>query len=59
MNREEKKQLAEALRSDIEGAALVALVDYRGVTVEEINTVRRKFEALGVKYVAKNSIVKR
>lgn len=60
MNREEKKQLAEALRSDIEGAALVALVDYRGVTVEEISTVRRKFEALGVKYVvAKNSIVKK
>ena len=60
MNREQKKQIAEALRSDIEAAALVALVDYRGVTVEEINAVRRKFESLGVKYVvAKNSIVKK
>lgn len=60
MNREQKKQIAESLRADIEAAGLIALVDYRGVTVEEINAVRRKLESLGVKYVvAKNSIVKK
>ena len=36
----------------------MAVVDYRGVTVEEINQVRRDFEKNGLTYlVAKNTLV--
>lgn len=60
MTPEQKKQVAANLRLKIEASPLLALVDYRGVTVEEINSVRRNFEKVGVSYVVvKNSILKK
>lgn len=60
MTPEQKKQIAADLSVKIEASPLLALVDYRGVTVEEINSVRRNFGKAGVSYVVvKNSILKK
>ena len=43
-----------------ESAPLVVLINYEGITVEEVNTIRRTFEEKGITYlVAKNNIVKK
>lgn len=56
-----KKQESLAfLKSNLEEVPLLILVDYEGVSVEDINSIRRSFEAKGIKYiVAKNNIIKK
>jgi large subunit ribosomal protein L10 len=60
MDRTEKAEYIDALSSRLRAAPLVALADYRGVTVAEINTLRRTLEAKGLEYrVIKNTLARR
>jgi large subunit ribosomal protein L10 len=60
MSRAEKINLVDDLSSRLERAPFVALADYRGITVEEVNALRNKFRSAGVHYeVIKNKLAKR
>jgi len=59
MNRTQKDIVVKDLTARLAEAPLVMLADYRGVTVEEIDVIRRHLEANGVDYrVVKNSLTK-
>lgn len=56
---DQKKQVVEEIRSKIKDAKTVVLVDYRGLTVEEVTELRRKFTEAGVEYkVYKNTMMR-
>jgi large subunit ribosomal protein L10 len=58
MIRSEKLEIINQLKTQLEESALIALVNFKGITVEEVNKVRRTFEAAGVQYVVrKNKLV--
>ena len=60
MDREAKEQFVEEIRGRLLGAPLVILSDWRGSTVEEMNSLRRACEPLGVRFrVVKNTLCKR
>ena len=60
MSRAEKVKLVDELTSRLENAPFVALADYRGISVEEVNALRNKFREAGVHYeVIKNKLAKR
>jgi large subunit ribosomal protein L10 len=60
MSRADKVTLVTELTSRLETAPFVALADYRGITVEEVNALRNKFREAGVHYeVIKNKLAKR
>jgi large subunit ribosomal protein L10 len=60
MNRTGKVELVQELTTRLEAAPFVALTDYRGVTVEEVNAFRRELESQGVEYrVIKNTLARR
>lgn len=60
MSRAEKANLVDGLSSRLETAPFVALADYRGITVEEVNALRNKFRDAGIHYeVIKNKLAKR
>lgn len=55
----EKKQIVANLTELLNGAAAGVLVDYRGLTVEEDTTLRKKFREAGVNYqVVKNTLLR-
>lgn len=59
MNRTQKEQTVEALRSDLEQVEALYLADFRGLTVEEVNTLRHEFRQAGCTYkVVKNTLLK-
>ncbi|MBQ1326786.1 MAG: 50S ribosomal protein L10 [Eubacterium sp.] len=56
---EQKKPIVEEIKANIDGAASVVLVDYRGLTVEQDTDLRRKAREAGLVYkVYKNTMVK-
>ena len=58
--RAEKAVRIETLKNEISSAPLVALVDYKSVTVEQVNSIRRTFESKGLTYrVEKNTLINR
>jgi len=60
MNREEKAQVVQEVRGAFAGAPFIVLTDFKGSTVEQMNTLRRAFEAKGVGFrVVKNTLAKR
>ncbi len=60
MNREQKAEYVDALSARLKESPFVALADYRGVEVAEINQFRRTLEAQGIEYrVIKNTLAKR
>jgi large subunit ribosomal protein L10 len=60
MNRNEKQQEVEFLREALLDVNALFLADYRGITVEEANTMRREFREKECSYkVIKNSLLKR
>ena len=60
MSRSEKANVVDGLTTRLENAPFVALADYRGITVEEVNALRNKFREAGVHYeVIKNKLAKR
>lgn len=60
MNQTQKAELVDGLVSKLGGAPLLMLADYRGVTVKEIDNVRRELEKSGIEYrVIKNTLARR
>jgi large subunit ribosomal protein L10 len=60
MNRTQKAEMVAQLTARLGTAPLIMVADYRGVTVSEIDMVRRSLEEAGVEYkVVKNSLAKR
>ncbi|MEL6344550.1 MAG: 50S ribosomal protein L10 [Myxococcota bacterium] len=60
MNRTQKAELVDALTTRLAETPLIILADYRGVTVKEIDTIRRDLESKGVEYrVVKNTLARR
>ena len=57
MPQQDKQELVQKLREDIEGASALILTDYRGLTVSEITALRRKLREAGADYkVVKNTL---
>ncbi|ONI40171.1 50S ribosomal protein L10 [Candidatus Epulonipiscium fishelsonii] len=55
---EEKQTIVNEIKSKLEGASSIALVDYRGINVEQDTKMRRSFRELGVEYkVYKNTML--
>jgi large subunit ribosomal protein L10 len=60
MNRTQKEAHVADLRAKLTAAPFLALADYRGVDVAEINKFRRTLGAKGIEYlVIKNTLAKR
>jgi large subunit ribosomal protein L10 len=60
MNRAQKEALVTNISERLGAAPLIMLADYRGVTVAEIDGIRRELEKHGVEYqVIKNSLASR
>ena len=60
MNRTDKEAYVQELSARLQRTPFVAFADYRGVTVAEINAVRRRFEAAGMSYVVvKNALAEK
>ena len=60
MDREEKKQTADALHEELKKAKGVVLSKFQGITVAQDFDLRRKVAAAGAKYqVVKNSLIER
>ena len=58
MNRNDKSAEIDRLRTSLQGVPAVILADFRGMTVEETNSLRRAFRVEGVHYeVVKNTLV--
>lgn len=59
MNREEKAEIVEELKQTLGHAASVIVADYRGLTVEQVNSLRREIRRAECSYrVVKNTLVK-
>ncbi|MBS7528702.1 50S ribosomal protein L10 [Fusibacter paucivorans] len=58
-NFENKKVVVEGIKEKFAAAKSAVLVDYRGLTVEEVTELRSQFRAAGVEYkIYKNNLVK-
>ena len=58
-SREEKGILIEELRERLRGTDLVIVTDYRGLTVGQMQTLRRDLRAAGGQFkVAKNTLLR-
>ncbi len=58
-NLENKKTIVEEIKAKFETAQSAVVVDYRGLTVEEVTELRNKFREANVEYkVYKNNLVK-
>ncbi|EOD01484.1 50S ribosomal protein L10 [Caldisalinibacter kiritimatiensis] len=56
---EKKKQIVSEIKEKIDNAQSVVLVDYRGLNVEEVTELRKKFREAGVEYkVYKNTLMR-
>lgn len=56
---EQKKQVVEEIKNKIDDAQSVILVDYRGLNVEEVTELRKKYSEAGVDYkVYKNTMMR-
>ena len=59
MNREQKAEVIERLRANLDGVPAVVLTDFQGMTVEQTNDLRNRFREAGVHYeVVKNTLVR-
>lgn len=60
MNRTEKAEIVEGIKSRFSDAPLVVLTDFKGSTVQQMDVLRRTFESKGVGYlVVKNTLARR
>lgn len=60
MNKTEKSEMISLIKEKFEQSTAVYLVDYTGITVDQINGLRREFIKDGISYkVFKNTLVKR
>ncbi len=59
MDRSEKRKLVDALRSDLNEAGVIVVAHYKGLTVAEVEKLRREVRNVGASVrVAKNRLVK-
>lgn len=59
LNLTQKQALVEELRGSFQKAAILILTDYKGMTVEQVNDLRRKLKEVGVEYrVVKNTLLR-
>lgn len=59
MNRNEKRQAVTDFSKKVEGFQAAVLTHYRGLNVEQINTLRRRFREEKISYhVVKNTVMK-
>lgn len=59
-NRQVKEQIVREIREKFEKAVSVIFVDYRGLNVEEVTQLRKKFREAGAEYkVYKNTLMRR
>ncbi len=59
-NKSVKEQIVKEIKEKIERAGAVVLVDYRGLNVEEVTELRKRFREAGVDYkVYKNTLMTR
>jgi large subunit ribosomal protein L10 len=57
---QKKVDVLTSLKEKMERSPLVVLVNYESIPVEDINSIRRKFEEKGIEYiVAKNNLIKK
>ena len=60
MNRVQKEQFVEEMKTSLSEAAGALFLDYTGLTVNDTNKVRAKFREAGVTYVVvKNTLMAR
>jgi large subunit ribosomal protein L10 len=60
MNKTEKADVIATFAKKFENSSALYLIDYTGITVEEVNELRREFRKLNVEYkVVKNTLAKR
>jgi len=60
MNRQQKLEVTDAISERLARAAAVITTEYRGLSVEELTTLRRELRANGAEFkVAKNRLAKR
>ncbi len=60
MNRAQKERVVEELRQELSHVDAIYLADFRGLTVEQVNLLRREFRAAGCTYrVVKNTLLLR
>jgi large subunit ribosomal protein L10 len=58
-NLDRKKLVVEEIKAKFEGSQSAVVVDYRGLTVEQVTELRNKFREANVEYkVYKNNLVK-
>jgi large subunit ribosomal protein L10 len=58
-NLDRKKSIVEEIKAKFESSQSAVVVDYRGLTVEEVTELRNKFREANVEYkVYKNNLVK-
>lgn len=57
---QQKQSLVEDIKTKFENCQSAVLIDYRGLTVEEVTNLRNKFREAGVEYrVLKNTMIRR
>lgn len=57
MNREKKQETVSKIEKVIADAKIIVVTDYRGMTVADMNKLRRKLKEVGIEYrVVKNSL---
>src|SRR5512143_1085875 len=60
MNRSEKDQIIAAVKEKIERAGGLYFADFTGITVEEVNELRREFRKANIDYtVVKNTLARK
>lgn len=60
MNKQEKADVVAEIKDHVSNATALYLVDYHGISVEDINNLRSQFKKEGVTYrVYKNTLLKR
>ena len=57
---QQKQGIVEDIKTNFETSKSAVLIDYRGLTVEEVTNLRNKFREAGVEYrVLKNTMIRR
>lgn len=60
MNRAQKAEFVDAIKSSFDGASLVILADFKGSTVLQMDAIRRACEPIGAEFqVVKNTLCKK
>ncbi len=60
LTKEQKATAVDAITGQLEATPMVYLTDYKGLTVEQANDLRRRFRESGVAYkVVKNTLLRR